>query len=169
MHDKRTGFDWTGMVPFSMSDPERRHFLLLIICATSDGFLPAEEDGTHSPVCNAWRLPPPWHTSILWLNGATLWLRLTLRGALHPCLLCSGQGDGLHHPHPLFAGVHKDLVHIAKLYPVHTQVTALHSKLGVMGLVREKKARSLVDGPPHVAQANLNHMERGAWGAFCKH
>ena len=56
---KKTGFDCTGMVPFSKSDPERRHFLLLIICATSDGFLPAEEDGTHSPVCNAWRLPHP--------------------------------------------------------------------------------------------------------------
>ena len=86
-----------------------------------------------------------------------------------PAVHGPGHCDGLHHPHPLFAGVHKDLVHIAKLYPVHTQVTALHSKLGVMGLVREKKARSLVDGPPHVAQANLNHMERGAWGTFCKH
>ena len=31
---------------------------------------------------------PLWHTSTLWLNGSTLWLWLTLRGALHPCLLC---------------------------------------------------------------------------------
>ena len=47
------------------------------------------------------------------LNAATLWLRLTLRGTLHPCLLCgAGRCDELHQPPPLFAGVHTDRVHI---------------------------------------------------------
>ena len=63
------------------------------------------------------------------LNAAALWLWLTLRGALHPCLLCeAGHCDGLHlQPLPLLTGVHMDRVHSAqcvRLHPVHAQVTA---------------------------------------------
>ena len=90
-----------------MSEPNQRHFLMLIICATTDSFLPAE-----------YAMLGDSHSGAHQLSGSMLPLRGygLLCGGHCTLACCAGQGTAMgctHQPPPLFEGVHTDRVHTA--------------------------------------------------------